>query len=326
MVKLNNMKKSFFLVFVLLFIHIASYGQDFGPHTFNLVAKNSTSINFYYLKSKDHITPSKDVVLDDEIIDVDAFSIPIVHTFPLAGNLSQVFLTTNFGKLDGFVDIDDNRTEVVDVFGLLDATAMFRVGLLNMPALDLEQFLKRELEFQLSGIICITLPIGQYDQSRRVNLGGNRWAFKIGTPMVIPLNKNKKNIFQWGIVPSVTFFTNNTEPFTGDVKTQKPLFWLEQHLSYNFAKNFWASLNLDYQYGGEASVDGSSSGNVINTLGAGASMSYSPFTSFPLTFHLSYSKTWFNNMSDYLLQLGGSFAIPSKKDRQTLKDMQEKEE
>lgn len=314
------------ILFILLILNqLVSFGQDFGPHTFNLVPKDITSVSLYYIYSHNNITPSKDVVLQNGIVDVDAFVTPIVHTFSIADHLSQVFITPGAARIGGFVDINDHLSEIVEENGLVDANVMMRVGVLNTPALDIENFLKRELKFQLSGIISITVPIGQYSETRRVNLGGNRWAFKLGIPMIIPLNKNKEKILQWEIVPSFTFFTPNSELFAGGVKTQDPLLYLEQHLSKNFTKRFWASINMDYQYGGKRFIDGTSSGNVINQLGAGVTASYAPFTNFPLTFHANYSRTWFNSIAGYLFQLGASMAIPSKTDKQYLKSINEKE-
>ena len=314
------------ILFILIILNqLVSFGQDFGPHTFNLVPKNITSVSLYYINSHNNITPSKDVVLQNGIVDVDAFVTPIVHTFSIAGHLSQVFITPGAGRIGGFVDINDHQSEIVKVNGLIDANVMMRIGILNTPALDMENFAKRELKFQLSGIISINAPVGQYSETRRVNLGGNRWAFKLGIPMIIPLNKNKTKILQWEIVPSFTFFTPNSELFAGGVKTQDPLLYLEQHLSKNFTKRFWASINVDYQYGGKRFIDGTSSGNVINQLGAGVTASYAPFTNFPLTFHANYSRTWFNSIAGYLFQLGASMAIPSKTDKQYLKSINEKE-
>ena len=317
------MKKILFILIILN--QLVSFGQDFGPHTFNLVPKDITSVSLYYINSHNNITPSKDVVLQNGIVDVDAFVTPIVHTFSIAGHLSQVFITPGAGRIGGFVDINDHQSEIVKVNGLIDANVMMRIGILNTPALDMENFAKRELKFQLSGIISINAPVGQYSETRRVNLGGNRWAFKLGIPMIIPLNKNKEKILQWEIVPSFTFFTPNSELFAGGVKTQDPLLYLEQHLSKNFTKRFWASINVDYQYGGKRFIDGTSSGNVINQLGAGVTASYAPFTNFPLTFHANYSRTWFNSIAGYLFQLGASMAIPSKTDKQYLKSINEKE-
>ncbi len=312
------------LLLLLLLIPFVALGQGSGPHTFPLPPKDITAINFFYLNLGSNVSPSKDVVLDDGIIDIDAFAIPIVRTFSLGGQLAQVFVSPGYGHLSGVIKAGEQQYKIADVDGLLDANVMMRVGLLNTPALDLENYAKRELKLQVSGLIGITVPIGQYDQERRVNLGGNRWALKVGAPIILPLNSNKEKIFQWEFVPSVTFYGKNKDPFAGDVKTQKPLLWIEQHLSKNFSGRFWASIDMGYQYGAKTSVDDISDDNAINQLGAGATIGYSPFASIPLTLQGSYGRIFYNSTSGNMIRFGANISIPSKSDREKIKAMNEK--
>jgi len=301
-----------------------AYGQGIGPHTFPLPPKDITSISFFYLNMSSNVSPSKDVILDKGTIDVDVFVLPMVRTFSLGGQLAQVFVTPGMASMSGVIEAGDQQFEIVDVTGLLDANVMMRYGLINTPALDLENFMKRELKFQLSVLGGVTLPIGQYDQSRRVNLGGNRWAFRVGVPMILPLNKNKEKIFQWEFLPSVTFFANNSKPLVGDVKTQKPLLWLEQHFSKNFSSNFWASINMGYQYGAKTAIDGISADNNINQFAAGGTIGYS-LTSIPLSLQANYGRIWFNDSSGNIIKFGANITIPSKSDREMLKAMKKQQ-
>lgn len=317
------MKKTIFIF--LLFIQFITYGQGSGPRTFPLPPKDVTAYNFFYVNLVSNLTPSKDVILDRGTVNINAFAIPIVHTFSLGGNLAQVFVSPGYGHISGVIEAGDHQSEIVDISGLLDASVMMRVGLVNSPALDMENYLKRELKFQLSGIFAITIPIGQYDQERIANLGGNRWGFKIGMPMIVPLSKSKEKMFLWEILPSVTFFTKNTDPRIGDVKTQKPLYWLEQHLTKNFTKRFWASVDVAYQYGGKTSIDGISDNSVINQFAAGGSLAYAPFANIPLTFQGTYSQIWFNDTAGYMIRIGANVSIPSRSDRDKIKVLKEKQ-
>lgn len=309
------------LIIILLFIQALAYSQGSGPRTFPLPPKDVTAINFFYVNLVSNLTPSKDVILDRGTVDIDAFALPIVHSFSLGGQLAQFFVSPGVGHISGVIETENHQSEIVDVNGLLDASVMMRIGLINSPALDIENYLKRELKFQLSGIFSTIIPIGQYDQARIANLGGNRWGFKVGTPMIVPLSKNKEDMFLWEVVPSITFFTKNTAPRVGNTKKQKPLFWLEQHLTRNFTSRFWGSIDVGYQYGGQTSIDGISDGSVINQLAAGASLAYAPFKSIPLTFQSTYSQIWFNDTAGYMIRFGANVSIPSKSDRKKLKGM-----
>ncbi len=302
-----------------------TYGQGSGPRTFPLPPKDITAINFFYVNLVSNLTPSKDVILDRGTIDINAFALPIVRSFSLGGQLGQVFVAPGVGHISGIIEAGDYESEIVDITGLLDASVSMRVGLINSPALDMENYLKRELKFQMSGLVGITIPIGQYDQARVANLGGNRWGIKVGTPIIVPLSKNKEKMFLWEIVPTVTFYTKNTEPRVGDTKTQKPLYWLEQHLTRNFTSRFWGSIDVGYQYGGRTYIDDQSDGSVINQFAAGGSLAYAPFRNIPLTFQGTYSRIWFNETAGYMIRFGANVSIPSKSDREKLKTLKEKE-
>ncbi len=311
------MKKTLFIL--LLFIQLVAFGQGSGPRTFPLPPKDITAFNMFYVNLVSNLTPSKDVILDRGTVDIDAFALPIVRSFSLGGQLAQVFVSPGVGHISGVIEAVDHQSEIVDITGLLDASVMMRVGLINSPALDMENYLKRELKFQMSGILGITIPIGQYDQTRIANLGGNRWGIKVGTPMIVPLSKNKKQMFLWEIVPTVTFFTKNSAPRVGDTKTQKPLFWLEQHLTRNFTSRFWGSIDVGYQYGGRTYIDDISDGSKINQFAAGGSLAYAPFKDIPVTFQGTYSRIWFNETAGYMIRFGANVSIPSKSDRAKIK-------
>ena len=70
-------------------------------------------------------------------------------------------------------------------------------------------------------------------------------------------------------------------------------FWLESHLSHNFTKDLWGSVDLGYQVGGETIVDEVEDDNQINYLGGGFSLGYQilPY----LSAYASYGQNLFSN-------------------------------
>jgi hypothetical protein len=129
------------LFILLLFVQIVGYGQGSGPRTFPLPPKNVTAINLFYVNLVSNLTPSKDVILDRGTVYINALAIPIVHTFSLGGQLAQVFVSPGYGHISGVIESGDLQSEIVDINGLLDASVMMRVGLINSPALDMEIYL-----------------------------------------------------------------------------------------------------------------------------------------------------------------------------------------
>ncbi len=115
-------------------------------------------------------------------------------------------------------------------------------------------------------IVGTAIPIGTYDSTRAINLGTNRWAFRLGFGTVAPLGKSTA----WESANTVMLFTENSDVFGGaDTRSQDPLFVSENHVTYAFNRKTWASVDLRWQYGGETHTDGFADDNHTNILGGG---------------------------------------------------------
>ena len=55
---------------------------------------------------------------------------------------------------------------------------------------------------------------------------------------------------------SVRLFDDNDEFFNGQVKEQDPLWNTQAHLVYRFNRGRWLSLNANWFWGGQSTVDG----------------------------------------------------------------------
>ena len=62
--------------------------------------------------------------------------------------------------------------------GLLDLGVRFSVNLMGGPALQPQQFVKWRQKVLLGASLRVIAPAGQYDPTKLVNWGINRWAFK----------------------------------------------------------------------------------------------------------------------------------------------------
>jgi len=98
----------------------------------------------------------------------------------------------------------------------------------------------------------ITLPLGEYDEDKSLNLGANRWAFKPEVGFV----KGFGSYF-FELAGNGEFYTDNDD-YTSQSLTleQDPVYTLESHLSYNFTDAFYVSGDYFYHNGGETSVAG----------------------------------------------------------------------
>jgi hypothetical protein len=104
------------------------------------------------------------------------------------------------------------------VNGVTDISVQASVNFFGAPAMDLQEFRNYQQDLILGATLAVTAPIGQYDSSRLVNLGTNRWsirpelgASKAFGPLTIELSAGP------------TFFTDNTDLLDGHSRSQEPI-------------------------------------------------------------------------------------------------------
>lgn len=299
---------------IILFIntHI-SFAQGLGPQVLPLVPKEMTIYNAFYLNIKGNTSPSNDVISSRGSIQTDIISIPIIHSFSFKGQLARVMVVPTYGWVDGNIDVKDKTYDVFEASGFGDTEVIFWLGLKNTPALTMEEFLKWEPKFQINAMVGVGVPTGKYNQERAVNMGSNRWAFRLGIPMVVPLNKEKVLVARWEINPSLFIYSKNSDNFLNTSKTQNPLFFLEQHVSKQFTPKFWGSVDLNYQYGGKTYINNFENDDLRNQFSTGITLGYSLIDG--ITAMGSYDRIWFSEDSGNMLRFGLSLTMPSKNDR-----------
>ena len=137
------------------------------------------------------------------------------------------------------------------VDGFADSRFRLSVNLYGAPALTLKEFADYEQDLIVGASLQVTAPSGQYDDSRLVNIGTNRWSFK-------PEVGISKAIGPWTleVQAAATFFTDNDDFFGGNTRSQDPIYSLQGHVIYGFRSGIWASLDATYFTGGRTTING----------------------------------------------------------------------
>lgn len=124
-------------------------------------------------------------------------------------------------------------------------------NLLGGPALKPAEFAKYRQRRNLGVSLSVRTPTGQYDSSRVVSFGANRWSFK---PEVGYSSIKGRWILE--LAAGVWLFTTNNDFFGGTTQEQDPIGSFQGHISYNFKNRMWVSLDANYYTGGRTSVNG----------------------------------------------------------------------
>ena len=132
-----------------------------------------------------------------------------------------------------------------------DPTFRLSVNLYGAPALTPQQFATYQQDLVIGVSLAATAPWGQYDSTRVVNIGTNRWELKpqIGASQAL-------GHWTFELQAAVTFYTDNTAFYNGHTHAQSPLYEVQQHVIYGFGRGIWSSFDATYYTGGRSSLDG----------------------------------------------------------------------
>jgi hypothetical protein len=189
--------------------------------------------------------------------------------------------------------------------GMADSIFRFSVNLLGGPAMPPKDFAKWKQKTILGASIQVVAPTGQYYPSHLINPGSNRWAFK-------PELGYSRRWDNWILdaYGGVWLFTANNNYLTGsefskrqNTLTQTPIGALEMHLSYDVKPRLWVSVDGNYWYGGETTVNGTYKfGTLQSNSRIGGTVSV------PFTKHQSVK---FSYSDGELARIGGTFQTVS---------------
>jgi hypothetical protein len=137
--------------------------------------------------------------------------------------------------------------------GLADLRLKFSINLHGSPALTPQEFAKRGRQRLIVGTsLSITAPASQYDPTKLVNLGTNRWAFKPELGLSYPWRR-----WYFDAYGGVWFFTENNAFYPRrSTRRQDPLSSFQAHISYTFRPRMWLAFDSTWYGGGATSVNG----------------------------------------------------------------------
>ena len=139
----------------------------------------------------------------------------------------------------------------VDRFGQGDPRFRFAINLYGAPAMTPKEF----ASYAHRGIVGVSItaapPLGQYDSTKLINLGTNRWSFK-------PEIGASRSFGKWLVeaMAGVWFFTDNTDFVGGRTREQDPITAVQLHLTYRFNRGMWLAADANYFTGGRTTIGG----------------------------------------------------------------------
>ena len=134
--------------------------------------------------------------------------------------------------------------------GLGDPRVRLSVNFLGAPALEGKEFQAFRASHPVNTVVgaalAVTLPLGEYKESKLLNLGANRFVFRPQLGFV-----HTRGHWSYELTGSVLLFSDNDDFFGDKKREQDPLYALQTHLIYTSPQRWWISVGTAYDWGRE---------------------------------------------------------------------------
>jgi hypothetical protein len=231
-------------------------------------------------------------------VEVGAVTASYRRTIDVGGKAGAILIGLPIGALSGMINIGSGIVAQDTNLAVGDLIIGGELGLLGSPSLSPLDYSQYKPGPRAGVAAKLFIPTGDYDSSRLVSLGQNRWSLQASLPISYVLGDSMidPTITTFEIVPSVHIFGNNNDavgPGTS-VSTQDPLWKLEGHVTHTFSPMVWAALDGYAEAGGRATVDGTEVPGAHQSASLGATLGL--VLSRTVSMRLNYTQLVYSNV------------------------------
>lgn len=240
--------------------------QDLEPRTY---ANTPVGLNFLILgygHTEGGVATDPALPIENTHIEMQSGVVAYARAIEVFGKSAKFDGVLPYSALEGTATVigqERNR----EVSGFNDPKFHFSYNFLGAPALSVKDFAQYEQDTIAGATLEVTAPAGQYDDTRLVNLGTNRWSFKpeLGISKRLgPLTLE--------LASGVRFYSDNEDFFGGRLKSQDPVYSVQGHLIYSVGYGIWAAADATFYTGGQTRVDGRKNDDNLENVRAGATL------------------------------------------------------
>jgi hypothetical protein len=224
--------------------------QDIEPRAYSNapVGVNFLIAGYAYTRGGVSFDPS--VPLTDAKLNTSNAVLAFASVFDLWGDSAKFDAILPYTWLSGTAEYQGQSVQRT-VSGFANPAFRLSINLYGAPALSLKEFADWEQDLIIGVSLRVSAPWSQYDPTRLVNIGTNRWSFK-------PELGISKALGPWTLEmqAAATIYTDNDDFFGGNTFSQDPLYSVQGHVIYAFRSGNWVSLDATYFTGGRTTING----------------------------------------------------------------------
>lgn len=235
----------------------SSRAQDLVPRAYLITPIGTNVAVLSYSRQDGGLQFDGAVPITGANANVNLSTLSLYRSFDLLGRSGNISLGVPYAQ-GTFMGTIREIPRQEEKSGTLNSYLRFSVNLLGGPAMSPQQFAGWRQNALLGMSLTVIAPSGQYDPTRLLNLGSNRWAFK-------PELGYSQRWGRWILdtYGAVWFYSENPEFFSYnryfpglETQEQQPVVAFQAHLSHDFAPRLWVSLDANFWSGGATARNG----------------------------------------------------------------------
>lgn len=230
--------------------------QDLAPRAYVITPIHSNAITLSYGFYSGNLDLGN-IPITDATAHASVPLFNYFHSMSVLGRTASILASLPYGVANFQGSVLGAETNV-HRSGLLDSVYRFSVNLKGGPAMTVQEYRAWQQKTIVGVSLRVVAPTGQYDSTKLINWGNNRWGFK----PELGLSR------RWGhwVVDAyggAWFYTTNPEFFSRNqynpgvaAQNQAPIGAIEGHLSYDVKPRLWASFDGNFWCGGTTRLNG----------------------------------------------------------------------
>jgi len=231
--------------------------QDLAPRAYLILPRHSNAVTINYSFMDGSLNFGDVVPITDSKARVSLPVLTYSHAFWLFSRSALFSASLPYGVGNITAKVVDTEEHVYRS-GMFDSSYRVSVNLYGGPAMDLKEFARWKQKTVIGVSFRLVAPTGQYDPTKLINYGSNRWSLK----SELGLSQRKGHWIvdayagEWYHSTNPEFFSHNQYNPGTVTQKQSPVFAFEGHLSYDVRPRLWASFDGNYWHGGTTSLNG----------------------------------------------------------------------
>lgn len=234
-----------------------AHAQDLAPRAYLITPLHSNAVVLTYSFFDGDLLFDNSVPITGATAKASVSIFSYYHSLPFFGRTASITASLPYGVGNVRGTVLDNDTKAYRS-GLFDSTYRLSVNLFGGPAMSVGDFRKWRQKTIVGASLRVLAPTGQYDPTKLINYGANRWGFK--PELGVSQRWGHWVVDGYGGVWLYTtnheFFSHNQYSPGTNIQKQDPIGAFEGHLSYDVKPRLWASFDGNFWLGGRTAING----------------------------------------------------------------------